>query len=49
MQRDEYGQRFEELSKLRTTDAEALFEKYKEKAAIASKGEHFDAWGLDQG
>ncbi|KAK1922717.1 hypothetical protein DB88DRAFT_496076 [Papiliotrema laurentii] len=39
-QRDEFGRQFEELSKTRNTEVEALFEKYKEKAAVQAKAQN---------
>lgn len=35
---DDFAKQFEELSRLRKTDVEALFEKYKEQVAIKMKG-----------
>ena len=37
-QRDSFSQQFETLSKKRTTETEALFEKYKAKVAVAQQG-----------
>lgn len=48
-QSDKFSKQFEELSKLRSTDAEALLQKYKEKTEIQAKGRRycFDAiWDL---
>ncbi|GFZ47185.1 hypothetical protein JCM24511_04928 [Saitozyma sp. JCM 24511] len=36
-QRDGFSKQFEELSKLRTTDMESVFDKYKEKTALQAK------------
>jgi hypothetical protein len=36
-QRDAFAKQFEELSKLRNTDTEAVFEKYKEKVTLQAK------------
>jgi hypothetical protein len=38
-QRDGFSKQFEELSKLRTTDMESVFDKYKEKTALQAKSE----------
>ncbi|KAK4689382.1 hypothetical protein P7C73_g745, partial [Tremellales sp. Uapishka_1] len=38
-QRETFAKQFEELSKLRTTDTEALFERYKEKSALQAKAQ----------
>ena len=38
-QRETISKQFEELSKLRKSEAETLFEKYKEKAAVQVQGE----------
>jgi len=38
-QRDEFTKQFEELSKLRQTEAEGQFEKLKEKTAVYAQGQ----------
>lgn len=40
-QSDKFSKQFEELSKLRSTDAEALLKKYKEKTEIQAKGRRY--------
>lgn len=38
--RDMYAKQFEDLSRLRNTETEGLFEQYREKVEIQSKGEY---------